>query len=70
MCEFETKNKLSREGSGLNNWHVEDIRSCEDLLQMKMLLLGDAKRVIDVATTNNKEAIVTERRCNITFDDF
>jgi hypothetical protein len=29
--------------------------------------LGGAKRVIDVATTNNKEAIVVER---ITFDDF
>ncbi len=69
MCEFEIKNKLSMEETD-SNWHVEKIRGCEDLLQVKRLTLGDARKVIDVATTNNKEAIVVERRCSITFDDF
>jgi len=69
VCEFETKKMLSREETG-PNWHVKEIRGCEDLLQVQRLVLGGAKRVINVATTSNKEAIVLERRCNITFDDF
>jgi hypothetical protein len=37
---------------------------------VKRLVLGSAKKVIDLATTNNKKTIIVERRCNITFDDF
>lgn len=37
---------------------------------VKKLVLGNAKRTINVATTKNEEAITTKRRCKITLEDF
>jgi len=39
-------------------------------MAVKKLVLGNAKRTINVATTKNEEAITTKRRCKITLEDF
>jgi hypothetical protein len=57
-------------GSSLNpKWYSEEIQSCEDLLQFKMLMLGSAKMIINVVV-ENEEVIVAKRRCKITLEDF
>jgi hypothetical protein len=62
-------NKLS--WSSLNpKWYLEEIQSCEDLLQFKMFVLGSAKKTINVVAIENKKVILTERRCKITLEDF
>jgi hypothetical protein len=58
-------------GSSLNpKWHLEEIQSCENLLQVKRLVLGSVKRTINVIVAKNEEVIATERRCKITLEDF
>jgi len=50
---------------------VEEIQGCEaNLLQVKRLVLGGVKKMINVVDAHNKEAITIERRCNITLEDF
>jgi hypothetical protein len=39
-------------------------------MQVKKLVLGSAKRTINVVATKNEEVIVVERRCKITLEDF
>jgi len=51
-------------------WYLEEIQSCEDLLQFKMFVLGSAKKTINVVAIENKKVILTERRCKITLEDF
>jgi hypothetical protein len=43
---------------------------CEDLLQVKRLVLGGVKRTIKIIVAYEKKTIVIERRCNITFENF
>ncbi len=70
LGELETCTKLSRLEIG-PKWHVEEIQGCEaNLLQVKRLVLGGVKKMINVVDAHNKEAIIIERRCNITFEDF
>jgi hypothetical protein len=62
-------NKLS--WSSLNpKWYLEEIQSCEDLLQFKMFVLGSVKRTINVVVIENEKVIVAKRRCKITLEDF
>ncbi len=57
LSEEQTMNKLSR--SSLNpKWHLEEIQNFEDLLQVKRLVLGNVKRIINVLATENKKVIV------------
>jgi hypothetical protein len=50
LSEEQTMNKLSR--SSLNpKWHLEEIQNFEDLLQVKRLVLGNVKRIINVLVT-------------------
>jgi hypothetical protein len=62
-------NKLSRFQFN-PNWHLEEIKSFEELMQVKKLVLGNAKKTINIVATKNEEVIATERRCNITLEDF
>jgi hypothetical protein len=39
-------------------------------MQVKKLMLGTTKRIINVLVIENEEVIVAERRCKITLEDF
>jgi hypothetical protein len=39
-------------------------------MQVKNLVFGSAKRIINIDATKNEEVIVAEGRCKITLEDF
>lgn len=49
---------------------MKEIQGCEDLLKVKLLVLGGVKKTISVVVAHNHEVIVVERRRKITFEDF
>jgi hypothetical protein len=39
-------------------------------MQVKKLMLGTTKRIINVVVIENEKVIVAEKRCKITLEDF
>ncbi len=51
------------------NWHLKEIQSCEKMMQVEKLVLGNVKKTINIDVIENEEVIVAEKRCKITLED-